>query len=91
MSYVPIGNGNYVNSKRVVSIRSYDGAKLLKEVRNRINNSDDNNRTWIQDCTKGKKKNSVIICDDGVYYVSSILINTLAERFEKYENKEFSE
>lgn len=69
--YIPIGFSNYVDSSQVQAVRPYDSAKLLNEVRTRLSHSDPQKKAMIHDCSHNRQKNSIIICTDGVYYLSN--------------------
>ncbi len=69
--YIPIGFSNYVDSTQVQAVRPYNSTKLLNEVRTRLNHSDPQMKAMIHDCSHNRVKNSIIICTDGVYYISN--------------------
>lgn len=69
--YIPIGFSNYVDSSQVQAVRPYESAKLINEARTRISHSDPQKKAMIHDCSHNRQKNSIIICTDGVYYISN--------------------
>lgn len=85
--YLAIGFGNYINADEIVAVRPYDTKKLIGEVRARIN-AEPTQKALVQDCTKGKKKASVVICKDGVYYVTAKTTKTLVAQLNRLENEE---
>ena len=85
--YLAIGFGNYVNVDSIQSVRPYDSQKLIDEIRAR-SNDEISQITMVHDCSKGKKKASVIICTNGVYYVSAKTVKTLVAQLNRLENEE---
>lgn len=77
-----IGFGSYVMEDKIISIQSYVGAKLTKEVTSR-KKEDAKGKTYLQDCTRNHAVKSVIICTDGTYILSSVSTETLAKRLNR--------
>lgn len=71
MMYVNLGYNNYVNGERIVAVRPYDDLRLKSDISGKAKKRESGERTYIQDCSKDRKKGSVIICDDGTYFISS--------------------
>ena len=78
--YIPIGFSNYVDSNQVQAVRPYDSAKLLNEVRTRLSHSDPQKKVMIHDCSHNRPKNSIIICTDGVYYLSNKTVGYIVKQ-----------
>lgn len=78
--YIPIGFSNYVDSNQIQAVRPYDSARLLNDVRLRLNNSDPFHKVMIHDCSMNRPKNSIIICKDGVYYLSNKTVGYIVKQ-----------
>lgn len=78
--YIPIGFSNYVDSNQIQAVRPYDSSKLLNEVRTRLSHSDPQKKVMIHDCSHNRPKNSIIICTDGVYYLSNKTVGYIVKQ-----------
>ena len=78
--YILIGFSNYLDSAEIQSVRPYDSARLLNDVRLRLNNSDPLRKDMIHDCTLNRTKNSIIVCNDGVYYISNKTVGYIVKQ-----------
>ena len=78
--YILIGFSNYLDSAEIQSVRPYDSARLLNDVRLRLNNSDPFRKVMIHDCTLNRTKNSIIVCNDGVYYISNKTVGYIVKQ-----------
>lgn len=78
--YIPIGFSNYVDSNQIQAVRPYDSSRLLNEVRSRLNDTDTQKKAMIHDCSHNRPKNSIIICTDGVYYLSNKTVGYIVKQ-----------
>ena len=78
MAFVNIGYGNVVNSEKVISIVSPEAAPVKRMIQGA---KDDG--TAI-DATCGKKTKSVLVMENQMLVLSSLLPDTIAGRFNKY-------
>jgi hypothetical protein len=78
--YIPIGFSNYVDSSQVQAVRPYNSSKLLNEVRTRLSHFDPPKKVMIHDCSHNRPKNSIIICTDGVYYLSNKTVGYIVKQ-----------
>lgn len=75
MAFVNIGYGNVVNSKKVVSIVSPEAAPVKRMIQGA---KDDG---LAIDATCGKKTKSVLVMENQMLVLSSLLPDTVAGRF----------
>lgn len=78
MAFVNIGYGNVVNSEKVISIVSPEAAPVKRMIQGA---KDDG--TAI-DATCGKKTKSVLVMENQMLVLSSLLPDTIAGRFNSY-------
>ena len=78
MAFVNIGYGNVVNSEEVISIVSPEAAPVKRMIQGA---KDDG--TAI-DATCGKKTKSVLVMENQMLVLSSLLPDTIAGRFNNY-------
>ena len=78
--FINIGFSNYISSAQIQSVRAYDSAKLLGEARLRLNSADPMCKVMIHDCTLNRTKNSIIVCNDGVYYISNKTVGYIVKQ-----------
>ena len=78
MAFVNIGYGNVVNSEKVMSIVSPEAAPVKRMIQGA---KDDG--TAI-DATCGKKTKSVLVMENQMLVLSSLLPDTIAGRFNNY-------
>ncbi len=78
MAFVNIGYGNVVNSEKVISIVSPEAAPVKRMIQGA---KDDG--TAI-DATCGKKTKSVLVMENQMLVLSSLLPDTIAGRFNNY-------
>ncbi|MCI9419159.1 MAG: DUF370 domain-containing protein [Eubacterium sp.] len=79
MAFVNIGYGNIVNSDKVISIVSPDAAPMKRMIQ-----SAKDDGTAI-DATCGKKTKSVMVMENHMLVLSSLLPDTIAGRFNNIE------
>ncbi len=79
MAFVNIGYGNIVNSDKVISIVSPDAAPMKRMIQ-----SAKDDGTAI-DATCGKKTKSVMVMENHMLVLSSLLPDTVAGRFNNIE------
>lgn len=82
MAFVNIGYGNVVNSDKVISIVSSDAAPMKRMIQGA---KDDG--TAI-DATCGKKTKSVMVMENHMLVLSSLLPDTIASRFNNLETQD---
>lgn len=82
MAFVNIGYGNVVNSDKVISIVSSDAAPMKRMIQGA---KDDG--TAI-DATCGKKTKSVMVMENHMLVLSSLLPDTIASRFNNIETQD---
>lgn len=73
--FVNIGYGNMVAAERVVSIVSPDSMPIKRVI------ADARDRSQLIDATSGRRTRSVITTDAGYVVLSSVLSDTIANRF----------
>ena len=78
MAFANIGYGNVVNSEKVISIVSPEAAPVKRMIQGA---KDDG--TAI-DATCGKKTKSVLVMENQMLVLSSLLPDTIAGRFNNY-------
>ena len=78
MAFVNIGYGNVVNSEKVISIVSPEAAPVKRMIQGA---KDDG--TAI-DATCGKRTKSVLVMENQMLVLSSLLPDTIAGRFNNY-------
>ena len=78
MAFVNIGYGNVINSEKVISIVSPEAAPVKRMIQGA---KDDG--TAI-DATCGKKTKSVLVMENQMLVLSSLLPDTIAGRFNNY-------
>ena len=79
MAFVNIGYGNIVNSDKVISIVSPEAAPMKRMIQ-----SAKDDGTAI-DATCGKKTKSVMVMENHMLVLSSLLPDTIAGRFNNIE------
>lgn len=86
MAFVNIGYGNVVNSDKVISIVSPEAAPVKRMIQGA---KDDG---MAIDATCGKKTKSVMVMENHMLVLSSLLPDTIANRFNNVEtqNKELN-
>lgn len=86
MAFVNIGYGNVVNSDKVISIVSPEAAPVKRMIQGA---KDDG---IAIDATCGKKTKSVMVMENHMLVLSSLLPDTIANRFNNVEtqNKELN-
>ena len=77
--FINIGNDNYVESTRILSVTIVGSSPIRKVMQNA------NEKGQLIDLTCGKKTRSLVIMDTGVIFQSSIGPNTIAERSNYYK------
>ena len=82
MAFVNIGYGNVVNSDKVISIVSPEAAPMKRMIQGA---KDDG--TAI-DATCGKKTKSVMVMENHMLVLSSLLPDTIAGRFHNIETQD---
>ncbi len=82
MAFVNIGYGNVVNSDKVISIVSPDAAPMKRMIQ-----SAKDDGTAI-DATCGKKTKSVMVMENHMLVLSSLLPDTVAGRFNNIETQD---
>lgn len=82
MAFVNIGYGNVVNSDKVISIVSPEAAPMKRMIQGA---KDDG--TAI-DATCGKKTKSVMVMENHMLVLSSLLPDTIAGRFNNIETRD---
>ena len=82
MAFVNIGYGNVVNSDKVISIVSPEAAPMKRMIQGA---KDDG--TAI-DATCGKKTKSVMVMENHMLVLSSLLPDTIAWRFNNIETQD---
>ncbi len=82
MAFVNIGYGNVVNSDKVISIVSPEAAPMKRMIQGA---KDDG--TAI-DATCGKKTKSVMVMENHMLVLSSLLPDTIAGRFNNIETQD---
>lgn len=82
--FINIGNDNYVESTRILSVTMVGSSPLRKAMQNA------SEKGQLIDLTCGKKTRSLVIMDTGVIFQSSIAPNTIAERSNYYKNKKLN-
>ena len=78
MAFVNIGYGNVVNSEKVISIVSPEAAPVKRMIQGARDDG-----TAI-DATCGKKTKSVLVMENQMLVLSSLLPDTIAGRFNNY-------
>lgn len=78
MAFVNIGYGNVVNSEKVISIVSPEAAPVKRMIQGAKDGG-----TAI-DATCGKKTKSVLVMENQMLVLSSLLPDTIAGRFNNY-------
>ncbi len=73
--FVNIGYGNMVAANRVVSIVGPDSIAVKRAI------ADARDRSQLVDATYGRRTRSVITTDAGYVVLSSVLSDTIANRF----------
>lgn len=86
MAFVNIGYGNVVNSDKVISIVSPEAAPVKRMIQGA---KDDG---MAIDATCGKKTKAVMVMENHMLVLSSLLPDTIANRFNNVEtqNKELN-
>lgn len=82
MAFVNIGYGNVVNSKKVISIVSPDAAPMKRMIQGA---KDDGSAI---DATCGKKTKAVLVMENKMLVLSSLLPDTIAGRFNHAETQD---
>ena len=77
--FINIGNDNYVESTRILSVTIVGSSPIRKAMQTAAE------RGQLIDLTCGKKTRSLVIMDTGVIFQSSIAPNTIAERSNYYK------
>ena len=77
--FINIGNDNYVESTRILSVTIVGSSPIRKAMQNA------GEKGQLIDLTCGKKTRSLVIMDTGVIFQSSIAPNTIAERSNYYK------
>lgn len=77
-----VGFDSYINDEEIVAIVPYAGQRLKDEisVRKKENGS---NKSLLLDCTRKKPLNSVVVCKNGLYILSTVSSKTLVGRLNK--------
>ena len=81
MRFVSVGAGSVVAAERVVSAAAPDSAPLKRLVQEAKEEGS------AIDLTQGKKCRSVLILDNGMVVLSSLEMDTLAQRLMKTEDE----
>lgn len=76
MEFVSVGYGNIVNSKKIVSIISFDAAPSKRMVQVAKDNG------MAIDATCGRKTKAVLVMDSGHVLLSALLPETIAKKIE---------
>ncbi len=84
MSFVNIGFGNVVNSDKVYSIVSPDAAPVKRMLQNARDNGN------AVDGTCGRKTKAVLVMDNHLIVLSSLLPETIAARMNAEEERRCS-
>ena len=82
-----VGNDSYVMVSSIKAILSCSGKKLLNELAER-KNMNPKEKIMLYDCTKARTRKSVIVLDDGTYYVCALTTKALNKRLNELNEKE---
>ncbi len=81
MSFINIGFGNIINSSKIISIVSPEAAPIKRLVQVSKDNGN------AVDGTCGRKTKSVIVMENGMVVLSSLLPDTIANRLNQENGK----
>ncbi len=79
MAFINIGYGNVVNSEKIISIVSPEAAPVKRMIQSAKDNGD------AIDATCGKKTKSVLVMENHMVVLSSLLPDTIAGRLNQVE------
>lgn len=79
MAFINIGYGNVVNSEKIISIVSPEAAPVKRMIQGAKDNGD------AIDATCGKKTKSVLVMENHMVVLSSLLPDTIAGRLNQVE------
>lgn len=79
MAFINIGYGNVVNSEKIISIVSPEAAPVKRMIQGAKDNGD------AIDATCGKKTKSVLVMENHMVVLSSLLPDTIAGRLNQIE------
>ena len=81
-----LGNGYYVTVSSIQAILELSGKKLMNEVSVR-REIDPKEKAMLYDCAKGRPRKSVVVLNDGSYYICSLTSKALNKRLNEPAEK----
>ena len=89
-NYVLIGSSFYVKKSDIQALLPYSSRRYKEELDARKKQKNDGHQTMVFDCTMKRGCKTIVVMNNGVYYLSPHLPQTLVKRIEA-ENEDDNE